>query len=94
MARQHRERVGADLVRGVAVRRDPVGAGEHRVDVARPAISEAAAESTITAFGMPAVSSSQAVSRAPWSSGRVSSTQTWASRPRSHAARSAPTALP
>src|SRR6266511_1690687 len=60
----------------------------------RAAISEAAAESAITVCGMPAASSSQAVSREPCSRGRVSSTQTRSSSPRSHAASSAPTALP
>ena len=54
----------------------------------------AAAASAITACGMPTASSSQAVSLAPCSSGRVSSTQTWASSPSSHAVRSAPTAEP
>ena len=58
------------------------------------AISDAAAESAITACGIPAVSSSHAVSRAPCRSGRVSSTQTCSSSPRSHAVSSAPTALP
>ena len=53
-------------------------------------MSEAAAESAITACGIPAVSSSHAVRRAPCSSGRVSSTQTCASRSRSQAASSAP----
>ena len=33
MTREHRERVGADLVRGVPVRRDAVGARDHAVDV-------------------------------------------------------------
>src|SRR5205807_77179 len=56
------------------------------------AMSDAAAESAITACGIAAVSSSHAVRRAPWRSGRVSSTQTCASRPRSHAVSSAPTA--
>ena len=53
-----------------------------------------ALESAITRWGIPARPSSHAVSRAPWSSGRVSSTHTCASRPRSqagaqHAARGA-----
>ena len=48
----------------------------------------------MTACGMPSVSSSQAVSLAPWSSGRVSSTQTCSTRPRSHAARMPPSAVP
>ena len=39
------------------------------------AMRDAAAPSTMTLYGMPARSSSQAVSRPPWSSGRVSSTQ-------------------
>ena len=77
---EHGEAVRADLVRGVAVRRDPVGAGDDAVDLAA-AIRCAAAESAITACGMPSASSSQAVSRAPCRSGRVSSTQTCASRP-------------
>ena len=34
VARLHRKPIRADLVRGVAVRGDPVGAGEHRVDLA------------------------------------------------------------
>ena len=46
----------------------------------------------MTVCGMPAASSSHAVRRAPWSSGRVSSTSTCESGPRSQAARSAPTA--
>ena len=40
------------------------------------AISEPAAESAITLYGISNCSSSQAVSRAPWSSGRVSFTHT------------------
>ena len=47
------------------------------------AMSEPAAESAMTACGMPARSSSHAVRRAPWRSGRVSSTRTRSSRPRS-----------
>ena len=43
---------------------------------------------------MPSASSSHAVSRAPWSSGRVSSTHTCATSPSSHAARIAPSAEP
>ena len=53
-----------------------------------------AAESATTVCGMPSASSSHAVSRAPWSSGRVSSTSTCCSNPRAHASRSAPSAVP
>ena len=82
MACEHGEPVRADLVGGVAVRRDAVGAGERDVD-ATAAISDATALSAITENGMPSRSSSQAVSREPWSSGRVSVTQTCSTRPRS-----------
>ena len=58
------------------------------------AMREAAAESTMTACGIPTASSSNAVKRAPWSSGRVSSTHTCDTPPRSAAARIAPTAEP
>ena len=44
----------------------------------------------MTACGIPSASSSNAVKRAPWSSGRVSSTQTCDTPPRSAAARIAP----
>ena len=44
--------VGADLVRGVTVRGDAVGTGDDAVDLAR-LIRCAAAESAITACGMP-----------------------------------------
>ena len=54
------------------------------------AISEPAAESAITEYGIPNCSSSHAVSRAPWSSGRVSFTQTCPTS----AARSTPSAVP
>ncbi len=58
------------------------------------AISDPAPASATTGRGCPARSSSHAVSRAPWSSGRVSSTQTCSSRPCSQAERSTPTAVP
>ena len=35
VAREHRQRIGADLVRRVPVRRDPVGAGDDAVDLPR-----------------------------------------------------------
>ena len=52
MRGEHGERVRADLVRGVAVRGDPVGAGDDR-STSPAAISEPAAESAITACGIP-----------------------------------------
>ena len=55
----------------VAVGRHPVAADDDRVDPPR-ASSAAAAPSGSTVTGMPASASSQAVSRAPCSSGRVS----------------------
>ena len=44
-------------------------------------ISAPALESVTSRKGMPSFFSSQAVSRAPWSKGRVSSTHTCATRP-------------
>ena len=58
------------------------------------AMNDAAAASAITVCAMPSCSSSQAVSRLPWRSGRVSSTQTCSTRPASAAARIAPSAEP
>jgi hypothetical protein len=58
------------------------------------AISPAAAPSGITVCGIPACTSSQAVSRLPCSSGRVSSTQTWSGVPRRAATCTMPSAVP
>ena len=95
VAREHGQRVRADLVGRVAVRRDAVGAGEHDVD-SRPASmsGRTAALSAITAKGMPRRSSSQAVSLEPWMSGRVSVTHTCSTSPRSQPSRIAPSAVP
>ena len=90
---QDGQRVGADLVGHVAVGRDAVGAHHHPVHQA--AGDQAAGRGVGDhPVGIPARPSSQAVSRAPWSSGRVSSTHTSASRPRSQAAASTPPAVP
>ena len=51
-------------------------------------------ESVTTRKGIPNRSSSQAVSREPWSSGRVSSTHTWDTLPASKPAVITPTAVP
>ena len=59
-----------------------------------PAINDAASPSATTVHGIPRRSSSQAVSRAPWRTGRVSSTHTVGARPASCAARMTPTAVP
>ncbi len=59
-----------------------------------PRISEPAATSGISVCGTPACSSSQAVRRAPWRYGRVSSTQTLISRPAWWAAWTIPSAVP
>lgn len=58
------------------------------------AISAPTLESVTSLNGMPSRASSQAVSLAPWRSGRVSSTQTCVSRPACHAARRIPPAVP
>ena len=79
---EHGERVRADLVRGVAVGARCGRRRSRRASTSPRAISEPAAESAMTACGMPARSSSQAVSRAPWRSGRVSSTKTCSTSPR------------
>ena len=58
------------------------------------AIRGPAATSAISVCGTPAWASSQAVSRAPWRYGRVSSTQTWTWRPAWWAAWTTPSAVP
>ena len=58
------------------------------------AIAHAAAESIVSRCAMPASANSHAVSRAPCSSGRVSSTSTSATLPRACSTRSAPSAVP
>ena len=60
----------------------------------RPPSAPAAITSATSRNGMPSRASSHAVSRAPWSTGRVSSTQTLGSRPCSCAARITPIAVP
>ena len=80
--RRDRERERADLVRGVAVRRDPVRADDDRVDLRRTTSAAAAAESTSSVTGMPASCSSQTVSRAPCRRGRVSVARTVHGLPR------------
>ena len=73
MVRRDRQRVCPDLVRHVAVGGDAIRAHDIPDRSPRRAISEAAAPSANTQTGIPARSSSHAVNRAPWSSGRVSS---------------------
>src|SRR3954471_19551661 len=58
------------------------------------AIRAAALESVTTRKGTPACRSSQAVSLAPCSSGRVSPTHTWSTRPERQAASMEPPAVP
>ena len=93
MGREHGQRVRADLVRRVAVGRDAVGAREHDVHLAARH-ERAGGRVGQHAAGTPARSSSQAVSRAPWRSGRVSSTSTCSTRPRACASQIAPSAVP
>ena len=76
----------ADLVRGVAVGGDPVGADDRRVDLAA---QDRACRGTVgldVVAGCPPASS-QAVRRDPWSSGRVSSAYTRSTRPRACSSR-------
>ena len=83
VARQHGQRVRADLVRDVAV---APRCDRRRRSRGRPrprAINDAAAPSAISVASMPSRSSSHIVRRAPCSSGRVSSTHTCGSRPAS-----------
>ena len=73
---QERHAVGADLVGGVAVGGDAVGADDHGVRPRPAAIIAAAMLSVMSVVSMPSLDSSQAVSRAPWRNGRVSSAKT------------------
>ena len=93
MAGEHRQPVRADLVRRVPVRGDPVGAGDHDVDLA---CRHARGRSAVDDDGMRDPESFELERRqaGPCSSGRVSSTQTCVTPPRSARARIAPTAEP
>jgi len=91
--RGQRQRVGADLVAtepAAAMRSAPT----MTQSTCPVAIAHAAAESIVRRCGIPASASSQAVNRAPCSSGRVSSTSTSATLPRACNTRSAPSAVP
>ena len=94
LARQDGDAVGADLVRGVAVGGDPVGADDDEVDLALAASSAALMLSVMTVVSMPSRISSQAVSRAPCINGRVSSAKTATCLPFSTAPRMTPSAVP
>ena len=63
-------------------------------EISPRAMSQPAMPSVSTVTGMPSRCSSQAVSRAPWKKGRVSSAKTCSSRPASRAARTMPSAVP
>ncbi len=70
---EDRQAVGPDLVGRVAVGGDPVRADDDQIDF--PLLHQKPAMlSVISVQGIPSRMSSQAVSRAPWRTGRVSST--------------------
>ena len=77
----NRERVRADLVRDVAVRRDPIGAGEHGVDFSRRHSRMPRPRPRSRRTGYPGRRAPKPSGAQPWSSGRVSSTQTCSTRP-------------
>ena len=72
MAGEDGQRVGADLVGGVAVRGDPVAAHDDRVDHARRHRRTGRAVDDQPVRECPPRPSSQAVRRPPWRSGRAS----------------------
>ena len=80
-AKRGRRAICPDLVGGVTVRGDPVGAGEHRVDLSSRH-QRRGGGAAITVSGIPAASSSHAVRRATLEEGTGSPTQTCSSSPR------------
>lgn len=78
--REHRQRIAPHLVGHRAVGGDAVRPDEYGIHLPA-ANSEPAALSVSKLYGIPLRSASYAVSRAPWSSGRVSSTHSCRRQP-------------
>ena len=93
MRRHDRDAVGADLIRGIAVARDAVGADDDGANVFR-CIVTAAAPSTISVHGTPASRSSNIVSAHPAAAAASRRRTRAATCPARCAAMIAPSAVP